>query len=203
MIIIAGIFILFGLVYATNGYFHMHMRPELLAGLMKHNGVPFGTPGREMFAGILFLAIGCWIIWKRKEKEAVKLKKIVDSVDWKTIRKKVGKVKDDAQKSMYLKITAGNETTYAEITECMSWKRDIIDSNGRWINTDWYLKVFLDVPEDFMKRHLDDYVSIDYPDSGVEFFMSVSGSCSGWLRCYLGIPRSIPEKEIRAHVGAV
>ena len=98
---------------------------------------------------------------------------------------KVGKVKDDAQKSMYLKITAGNETTYAEITECMSWKRDIIDSNGRWINTDWYLKVFLDVPEDFMKRHLDDYVSIDYPDSGVEFFMSVSGSYSGWLRCYL------------------
>ena len=88
MIIIAGIFILFGLVYATNGYFHMHMRPELLAGLMKHNGVPFGTPGREMFAGILFLAIGCWIIWKRKEKEAAKLKKIVDSVDWKTIRKK-------------------------------------------------------------------------------------------------------------------
>ena len=202
MIIIAGICILFGIVYATNGYSQMHMRPELLAALMKHNGVPFGTPGREIFAGILFLAIGFWIIWKRNEKEVAKLKKIVDSVDWKTIRKKVGKVKDDAKKSMYLKITAGNETTYAEITEYMSWKRNVY-SNGHWINTDWYLEAFLDVPEDFMKRHLDDYVSIDYPDSGVEFFKSESGSCSDWLRCYLGIPRSIPEKEIRAHVGAV
>lgn len=165
----------------------------------------YSWSGNIFISALLVVGI-VWICSNSEKKDAGETK-TTSKVDWSQVKTNIQEIKaaTRALQGAIIMIQSEREEAYAEI----------IDSGYlyRLPSTDWLLSFTLDVSESFLRKHVNDYVSLKYPceskwvnelyHKSIVRIVKSSGSSDHccFLECYIGVPKQISEKEIKWHVG--